>query len=526
MKNKITTMILGLAFLLLPLDTLGDEIEEIVVVGSFEQVDATDVSQDFTIIETVMPAMAFTAGGYGGFAGFNERGTQTVHTTVFRNGVPANDAGSGWYDFGHDLVSGLEDVKVISGPNGVLYGSGSLGGTVFINDNLSNQAVLRVGDEHHTLVNVTVLDSLSFTHFDVSNGSVKTDNEEEDFYVNSTAKFVKEINGVTIATSYTDYEYDYDSCYTASFSQSNDCMQAGEKVSFSLRNENLTVGYNSNNSDYYTEGVSTFDSDAERWYVDAREVFEIGSPAADLVLGVTANQDKYAGFDRDDFSVYAMINWEDRLQLGTRVSEDAIIYRGGYASNGFFVNASTSYRNPTLYELNGDAWVQPNAELDPEEALGWEIGYLGFTYFNYRFREGIDYDFSLSQYVNTGEYDSRGMRYVDQYQVPWGAFSVMAGYTDTDQPRVPKYKGRFSYFISVADTQFELVYTAQFDRQPGPYDGEFLEDVKTVDFVVTRNISTRLAVNFTVQDLFDKEIEILPGYGAGGRNIFLTLTYR
>ena len=115
---------------------------------------------------------------------------------------------------------------------------------------------------------------------------------------------------------------------------------------------------------------------------------------------------------------------------------------------------------------------------------------------------------------------------MDQYQVPWGSFSVMAGYTDTDQPRVPKYKGRFSYFISVAETQFELVYTAQFDRQPGPYDGEFLEDVKTVDFVITRDISSRLAVNFTIQDLFDKEIEILPGYGAGGRNIFLTLTYR
>jgi outer membrane cobalamin receptor len=524
--NKITTTILGLAFLLLPMGTLGDEIEEIIVVGSFELTDATDVSQDFTIIETVMPAMAFTAGGYGGFAGFNERGTQTVHTTVFRNGVPANDAGSGWYDFGHDLVSGLEEVKVVSGPNGVLYGSGSLGGTVFVNDSLSNQAVVRLGNEHHTLVNVTVLDSLSFTHFDVSNGSVRTDNSEEDFYVNSTAKFVKEINGITLATSYTDYEYDYDNCYTASSSQSNDCMQSGEKVSVSLRNENITVGYNSNNSDYYTEGVSTFDSDAERWYVDAREVFTIGSPTTDLVIGVTANHDKYAGFDADDLSAYAMINLDNKLQFGTRVSDDAFIYRGGYASNGFFVNASTSYRNPTLYELNGDAWVQPNSELDPEEAFGWEVGYLGVTYFNYRFQEGIDYDFSLSQYVNTGAYDSRGLRYMDQYPVPWGSFSVVAGYTDTDLPRAPKYKGRFSYFISVAETQYELVYTAQFDRQPGPYDGEFLEDVKTVDFVVTRDISSRLAVNLTVQDLFNKEIEILPGYGAGGRNVFLTLTYR
>ena len=57
-----------------------DLIEEIVVVGSSETQDATEVSQDLTIIETLMPAMSFTSGGYGGAALYNERGTQNVHT--------------------------------------------------------------------------------------------------------------------------------------------------------------------------------------------------------------------------------------------------------------------------------------------------------------------------------------------------------------------------------------------------------------------------------------------------------------
>ena len=66
-----------------------------------------------------MPAVT-VSGGYGAFMGYTDRGTQTVHTTIYRNGVPANDAGSGWYDFGHDFATGNEKVKIVNGPNSVL----------------------------------------------------------------------------------------------------------------------------------------------------------------------------------------------------------------------------------------------------------------------------------------------------------------------------------------------------------------------------------------------------------------------
>jgi outer membrane cobalamin receptor len=35
-----------------------------------------------------------------------------------------------------------------------------------------------------------------------------------------------------------------------------------------------------------------------------------------------------------------------------------------------------------------------------------------------------------------------------------------------------------------------------------------------------------LKLDLTVQNLFDKEVEVISGYDAGGRNIFLTLTYK
>ena len=526
MKNVITLLLLlGTTSNYVLAEDNSNLIEEIVVVGSVSLTDTTDVTDDMAIIELVMPAMSFTAGGYGGFAGFNERGTQTTHTTVYKNGVPVNDSGSGWYDFAHDVVSGLETVNIVSGPNSVLYGSGSLGGTVFINDKIEDQAVLRLGD-HHQLLNVAILDSISITSFDVSNDSVRNDNTERDDYKNTSIKTVKELLGFTVTASHIDYDYDYDNCYTSSFAQSNDCLQSGEKTDISIRNENITLGYSDTSSEYFTEGVSTYSSDADRIYFDARDNFYI-NPVTNIVTGITYDKENYIGESQDDISGYAVITYNDNIQFGTRVSQDARVYRLGYdGGNGFFANISTSYRNPTLYQQYGDSWVQPNLGLDPEEGLGVEIGYLGLSYFAYDFEENIDYDGSSRQYVNTGEYETKGIRYMDMYAVPYGSLSVMAGYTDTDQPRVPKYKGRISYFASFGETTAELSYTAQFDRDPGPYDGASLDDIKSVDFVLRKQLSDKLGLAFTVQDVLDDVVEVLPGYDAGGRKFFLTLTYK
>ena len=524
MKNLVTLLLL-LATSNAVLAEDSNLIEEIVVVGTVSQVDTTDVTDDMSIIEIVMPATSFVAGGYGGFAGFNERGTQTTHTTVYRNGVPANDSGSGWYDFAHDVVSGLETVNIVSGPNSVLYGSGSLGGTVFINDKIEDQAVLRLG-EHHQLLNVAILDSISVSSFDVSNDSVRNDNTERDDYKNTSIKSVRDIYGFTLAMSHVDYEYDYDNCYTSSFSQSNECVQEGTRTDISVRNEHVTIGYNKTESEYFTEGVSTYSNDADRYYFDARDTFNL-NPVTTIVSGITYDKENYIGESQDDVSGYAVITYNNQLQFGTRVSEDARVYRLGFDnSKGFFANISTSYRNPTLYQQYGDSWVKPNLGLKPEEGTGFEIGYLGLSYFAYDFDENIDYDGSSQQYVNTGEYETKGVRFQDMYAVPYGSFNVFAAYTDTDQPRVPAYKGRVSYFASFGETTAEVSYTAQFDREPGPYDGASLDDIKSVDFVLRKQLSDNLELAFTVQDVLDDVVEVLPGYDAGGRKFFLTLTYK
>jgi outer membrane cobalamin receptor len=507
-------------------NTPSDYIETIVVIGSEITETETDVSQDFSIIETIMPAVSYLPGGYGGFAGFMERGTQTIHTTVFKNGVPANDAGNGWYDFAHDLTTGSENVKVVNGANSVMFGSGSVGGTVFLTDRIETGATVRVG-EQHTLTSVSVFDALNISTFKVNNGSVRNDNTEDDEYENQTIKFVKTFgNNITVAANHVDYEYDYDNCYTPAFSTSNDCMQDGTKKDISVRNDNFTVGYSSNESEYFTEGALTYASKAERMYADVKDNVQL-SNAVNVIAGATYSKEKYAGDENAESSVYTSVTFKERLQLGLRASEDTIVYRGGYTTEDFYVSVGTTYRNPTLYQLKGDSWVQANPNLKPEEGLGFEVGYKAFSYFNYAFDENIDYDYVNSQYVNTGSYDTSGVRYKDMFAVPYGSFNVMVGFTDSDQPRVAEWKSRLSYFASFNKFTTELVYTTQLERGIDPISGTELNDLESVDFVIGLDEwSNGLKLDLTVQNLFDKEVEVIPGYDAGGRNIFLTLTYK
>ena len=86
--------------------------------------------------------------------------------------VYANDAGAGWYDFAHDITTGNESVKIVSGANSVLYGSCKYGWYYFYrNDNFDPKGICH-GDNYEKFY--AGYKNVSISRFDVSNGSVKT----------------------------------------------------------------------------------------------------------------------------------------------------------------------------------------------------------------------------------------------------------------------------------------------------------------------------------------------------------------
>ena len=437
----------------------AQNIEEIIVVGSDLSSITTDPSLDYTLIESINSDQPFTQGGYGGFAGFRERGAQTIHTTVYRNGMPVNDPSTGWFDFAHIIPTGQEKVSVSNGANSTIYGSGSLGGTVFLEDNLVDGIHLRAGT-NSGLASYTK-NNINITQFYGDNGSVMNTNTEKDSYKNSSIRY----NTDHVALSFTDYAYDYDDCWGT-----DDCQQKGKTGNMTIRNDNFTLGYTFTNSNFYANGNNTYTSNANNVYFDWREQVD------DLLVGVTYN---------NGVELYSAYNY-GMIQLSTRVLNDHAVFRAGLDYDKLSIGLGTGYRLPTDYELQGDAWVIANPELDPEESVGLDVNFGAFSTFYYKFEDGIIYDWAKSQFVNSGEYYTKGVRYSNRY--------LSMGYTDSDQPYVSKYRAKLKY------KQFSYTWNDL--------------GVNTVDFNYTKE-NWYLAI----QDIFNHTYEIMPNYQLGGRQI-------
>ena len=536
-------------------DVKAEDIEEVVVVAQQVETTEADPLTSTTIVESILPGFTWTAGGTGAFQGYNERGAQTVHTAVYKNGIPSNTPGSAWYDFGHEIVSG-QSVKVISGANSVMYGSGSIAGTVLIEDTINRSVTAKLGSNSERYLSVAPTSWFQYTDY-TTEQQARNDNTESDTYENQSAKIIADVGDFTLIMSATDYSYDYDNCYTASWSQSNDCLQDGEKSTISIRNEYFTIGRTEDKAEYYTEGVSTYQNESSRDYFRAGDTVDL-SNLLQVTYGVDGSKDQYNEHEQDNYGAFLSINAEFALKynFGFRVGNaDQNALRLGIESGQFFMNVGTSFRRPNLYEVHGDSWVSANEDLLPEEGTGYEIGFGAISLFMYDFEEAIEYAsgyttttvitpatydddgnlltaevtedvYTPAAYYNTGSYSTQGFRFANT----WGPVSLMLKVNDTDQVRIPEYVAVISWEQNYKGVDYRIKYSGQFDRAPGEYDflpegQEYLDDLKKLNIYVGKQFASGLNLNFTIDNVTDEEVEVLPFYNSQGREYRLALTY-
>ena len=546
MKLKNTLYSVGGALLLTiafmtPATVEAEEIEEVIVVAQQVQSTETTPVTSTRLISAIMPAFTYNPGGYGGFIGYNERGAQTVHTTVYTNGIPANEPGSGWYNFGHDIVSG-ESVKVITGANGVLYGSGSIAGTVLIKDVINSGSTIRFEGSDLSYLRIAPTDNFEYTKFRSDMPSVRNDNTEEDSYDLQQAKVSVDAGDWTFAGKFVEYDYDYDNCYTADFSQSNDCVDTGDRYNVSVRNDNITLGRSFTDSKYSTDGIETYSNESYRNFLRIAEHKDLSSMVS-IDFGVDAEALHYATesaygsntYEDDNYGAFVSVNASAVFDynFGVRIgNDDQNALRFGMTQGQFFLNIGNSFRKPTLYEKFGDDFVLGNENLKPEEGIGYEIGFGTLGLFRYEFSETIDYQsgFMLGdvyvnpQYYNAGDFITQGFRYSQNF----GAVSVMLKYTDTEQPRVAKYDAMISWKQRYGKNEYQVKYAVNLYRAPSQYDiidSEFLEDLKKMNLYYTRYINEKVTLALKVENAFDDVVEVVPFYDNRGREFNLTLGY-
>jgi outer membrane cobalamin receptor len=529
---------------------MASDIEEVIVVGQQEKVVETNPATDTNILNAIIPAFTYNAGGYGGSAFYNERGAQTVHTAVFRNGIPANEPGGSWYNFGHDIASS-EKVKVISGANGVMYGSGAMAGTVLIEDTITRGLTMRnivdSGIENQFIKLSS--NNLEVASFKDTIASARNDNDEEDTYEQQSAKIIIDAMDFEVIAKFVDYEYDYDNCYDYNWGQSN--YTSGEYFTVedpTYANESYRdfVRFG-NNLDLSNKLNVAFGVDGER---------NIYNTESTNSMGATENK-----YEDENFGAYLNVNAEFALNynFGLRFgNDDQNAMRFGLSKGEFFFNIGNSFRKANLYERFGDAWVDGNEDLMPEEGVGYEIGFGAISVFKYDFEETIEYQssytttviitpavtttdpdtgevtttpavtediFTNATYANGGEYSTQGFRFANNY----GPFGVMLSYTDTEQPRVPKYMGAITYQQVFNGFTVAGRYAVNLERAPGQYDflpeGEdYLEDLNRLDLSASKTWG-KYNLTFKLNNALDDVVEVLPGYDNRGREVLITLQY-
>lgn len=215
----------------------------------------------------------------------------------------------------------------------------------------------------------------------------------------------------------------------------------------------------------------------------------------------------------------------------------------------FKATLGTGFKSPSLYQLFAPStFYGPigNENLKPEKTITWDIGIeqhlwqnrlsLGATYFSSRFENLIDYDFSQG-YINILDSYSKGAEFF-LWTKPTNNLLVEVTYTRTEAKnketkerllRRPKdtFTARLNVsFLEKSHLSISLIHTGKRD------------DIEVVDWTSNRitmpsstliNILTSYDIFQNVQvflrldNLLDKEYEMIKGYGTPGFSAYFGL---
>jgi outer membrane receptor protein involved in Fe transport len=76
---------------------------------------------------------------------------------------------------------------------------------------------------------------------------------------------------------------------------------------------------------------------------------------------------------------------------------------------------------------------------------------------------------------------------------------------------------------SFGSHEFDITLRGQFNRIPGPYDGDDLEDLINLSFRYIKTFDNDVDLALSIDNVLDEQVEVLPGYDNRGRQIMLTV---
>ena len=421
------------------------DVEHITVTASRTPIDVRETGSSVTIITKdqilrrnarnlaellrEIPGMAVSqTGSQGSVTQVRVRGAEANQVLVLIDGIEANDLALGSeFNFTHLLVSQIERVEIVRGPQSALWGSDALSGVINVvtlapKDADSSFGVTAEAGSLQTKAGTVSINHHSERHqirayidtLQTNGSNIARVGTEKDGYKNTTVN----ISGVytpseTLEVSYslrsTDVESDFDSIdfFTtglptdADYQTDSEQRYGGLSVKLALGKLDQifslakidTDNVNRTNSPvaditkgdkrqlqhqtnfYHGNHVfsNVFEYETED-YVQRGQVFFFGDPNKDLDMhGFSVAQEYRYNAEAFDFSLSARRDNNSDFQNAT--SWRSTLAWHYLPSTSFFTSIGESIKNPTFNDRFGlfDNFLG-NPDLTPEESFSWELG--------------------------------------------------------------------------------------------------------------------------------------------------------
>ncbi|HWR98462.1 MAG TPA: TonB-dependent receptor [Candidatus Methanoperedens sp.] len=451
------------------------------------EIEALQARSVADVLETVPGVIVSRTGQFGGQTSAFLRGANSGHTLVLIDGVRANNAFNGRFDFADLPVDNIERIEVVRGPQSTRFGSDALGGVINIVTKKgaaasAAAALLELGSNAGARTRASLAVGAGPVGLSLEAGAFDTDNERANAaYHGAGGSFGANWrpNGrFDLALTGSHRESRAGSPNDRFTNDPNDRTRTAvslatlaahavpvpwwdARLSLSAGRERVRFDGPAPNPPFFLGGLKT-DTVSDSARADLQNVLTLG-PGHRLFLGLSHDRAPTEYTSTSSFGAVALdrtvksgaasaqYDWSPAKSftgsLGGRVDDFSSFgthatWRAGArwtaAGSGTILraNAGTGFKAPTVADLYYPGFSNP--DLEPEESLGWDVGVeqpllggrlqVGAAWFRNDFDNLIAYSTTSFRPENIADARTAGLEAFVQW-LPAAGLSVSCSYT-------------------------------------------------------------------------------------------------
>jgi len=536
----------------------ADDIEEL---GFDYALDAVAAAPGVTVNQN---------GSFGGQASVRIRGAASEQTLVLIDGVPVNDPSSpgGGFNFARVDTANIERIEVLKGAQSTLWGTDAIGGVVSITTKtpeggFGGSAFAEYGSFNAIRGGASIENGNEQGDFRLALTGTSTDgisradendgNTEDDGYEALTFSAKGGLNfgsdaRLSADVSWTDAEAEIDG-FAPGFTDTDETSETEEfsgNISltgslFDGRLENLLpVGYSEIDRENFNSGVSSFSADGERTIYRYQGTLNIDDQNT-LAFGADRDESVARGQETTIDGLFALYEYQpiesltltgglrmdDHSTFGSETTGRVAAAYNPTSQLTFRASWGQGFKAPTIFQLTGGGFVDPNPNLQPETSETIDAGV------DWRSKDGrteasvtiFDTDienliqFTSMGYMNEAQVETKGVELAGRYELlDWLSVSASYAYidaTDTDGDpliRVPEHSGDVTFSIDPDGPFSGAVLVRYNDVEPDRF-GAKVDDWTRVDLNGAYQVSEKVEVFGRIENIFEEEYQQIRRYG-------------